>query len=149
MLSVATRSFRIRAAIALAALYALCILAPSAAFALSGNASAAHCLIEDHATADVHAAMAHGQMHHDGMHMHADGTSHAHAKASQTEPTKPNAPAHKSSSGDCCGLLSVSALPAAAFEVQAPALPAMIIVATNREAVTGKSPDRLYRPPIS
>jgi len=144
MLSVATRGFRIRAAIALAALYALCILAPSATFALSGNASAAHCLIEDHATADAHAGM-----HHDGTHMHADGTSHAHAKASETKAPEPKAPAHKSSSGDCCGLLSVSALPAPMFDVPAPVLPAMIAVVTNGEGVTGKNPDRLYRPPIS
>jgi hypothetical protein len=144
MLSVATKGFRIRAAIALAALYALCILVPSAAFAWSGNASAAHCLIEDHAAADVHAGM-----HHDGAHMHADGTSHAHAKASETKAPDPRAPAHKSSNGDCCGLLSVSALPAPLFEVRAPVLPAIIIAAANGEGVTGKGPDRLYRPPIS
>jgi len=135
MLSVATKGFRIRAAVALAALYALCILVPSAAFALSGNASAAHCLIEDHAAADVHAGMSH---------MHADGTAHEHAKAPDHK-----APAHKSSGGDCCGLLSVSALPAPLFEVRAPVLPAIIIAASNGEGVTGKGPERLYRPPIS
>jgi hypothetical protein len=140
MLSVATKGFRIRAAVALAALYALCILAPSAAFALSGNASAAHCLIEDHATANVHAGMVHAGMSH----MHADGTAHEHAKAPDH-----SAPAHKSSSGDCCGLLSVSALPAPMFDVQAPVLPAIIIAASNGEGVTGKGPERLYRPPIS
>jgi len=37
MLSVPTKSFRVKAAIALAALYALCILAPAAAFAFSDN----------------------------------------------------------------------------------------------------------------
>src|SRR5262249_62378169 len=48
MLSVLTKTFRAKAAIVVAALYALCILAPAVAFAFSDNPAVAHCLTEGH-----------------------------------------------------------------------------------------------------
>jgi hypothetical protein len=72
-------------------------------------------------------------------HVHADGTSHQHSKA----------PDGKSSDGQCCGLICLNALPAGISEIQTPALPAMVAASANQEDVAGKTPDRLYRPPIS
>jgi hypothetical protein len=58
-------------------------------------------------------------------------------------------PDGKSSDAQCCGLICLSALPASISEVQTPALPAMVVVSANQEDVAGKTPDRLYRPPIA
>src|SRR5215831_16285906 len=68
MLSVLAKTFRVKAAIVLAALYALCILAPAAAFAFSANPHVAHCLTEGHV----------GVHDHGKVHVHADGTAHHH-----------------------------------------------------------------------
>src|SRR5438034_10900509 len=75
MLSVLTKTFRAKAAIVVAVLYALCILAPAVAFALSDNPAIAHCLTEGHV--GVHD---HGAKHEHGgeLHVHADGTAHQH-----------------------------------------------------------------------
>jgi hypothetical protein len=70
MLSVSTKTFRAKAAILVAALYMLCILAPSAAFAFSANPGVAHCLTEGHVGVHDHGGKAH---------LHADGTGHTTA----------------------------------------------------------------------
>ena len=54
MLIVSSKSFRIRAAVAVTLLYAVCILAPSAAFAFAAPDAAAHCLTEPLGAAHVH-----------------------------------------------------------------------------------------------
>ncbi len=69
----------------------------------------------------------------------SDGTSHEHSKA----------PDGKSSDGQCCGLVCLSALPASISQVEPPVLPALVAVSANQEDVAGNPPDRLYRPPIS
>src|SRR5215468_7660671 len=69
MLSVRTKTFRIKAASVLAVLYALCILAPAAAFAFSDNPAVAHCLTEGHVGIHDHGGK---------VHVHADGTPHQH-----------------------------------------------------------------------
>src|SRR5215475_8725251 len=68
MLSVFAKTFRVKAALVLAALYTLCILAPAAAFAFSTNPHVAHCLTEGHV----------GIHDHGKAHVHADGTAHHH-----------------------------------------------------------------------
>src|SRR5437016_14653260 len=74
MLSVLTKTFRIKAAIVLAVLYVLCILAPAVAFAFSDNPAVAHCLTEDHV--GIHD---HGSKHDGGkLHVHAHGSTHTH-----------------------------------------------------------------------
>src|SRR5262249_44905275 len=69
MLSVFAKTFRVKAAIALAALYTLCILAPAAAFAFSTSPGVAHCLIEGHDGVHDHGGK---------VHVHADGSAHHH-----------------------------------------------------------------------
>jgi len=139
MLMGLTRAARSRVASAVALLYLLCVLAPAAAFAFGDGSRAAHCLTDDnHGLRSAHVHHVH---QHDGgnAHVHDDGTSHEHSKA----------PDGKSSDGQCCGLICLSALPASISEVQTPALPAMVAISANQEDVAGKTPDRLYRPPIS
>jgi hypothetical protein len=150
MLSALTRDFRVKAAITLAALYALCILGPSAAFAFSHNPSAAHCLTEDGLTSAAHD-------HGGTVHVHTDGTTHRHhGDGSTRQHHDDGSSTHKHSSGGakdgvatCCSLFSVVAV---AFE---PALilglsgPASLLVPTLREALSGRGPERINRPPIA
>jgi hypothetical protein len=141
MLISLTRAARFRVASAVALLYMLCVLAPAAAFAFGDGSRAAHCLTDDnHGLRSAHVHEHNGHEHDGGKaHVHEDGTSHEHSKA----------PGGKSTEGQCCGLACLSALPATVSEVEAPALPAMIAVSAHQEDVAGKTPDRLYRPPIS
>jgi hypothetical protein len=139
MLMGLTRAARSRVASAVALLYLFCVLAPAAAFAFGDGARLVNCLTDDnHGLRSAHVHHVH---QHDGgnAHVHADGTSHEHSKA----------PDGKFSDGQCCGLICLSALPASISEVQTPALPAMVAVSANQEDIAGKTPDRLYRPPIS
>jgi hypothetical protein len=152
MLSVPTKGFRVKAAIVLAALYALCILAPSAAFAFSGNPLIAHCLIEDHITAAGHDHGASGHEHGSNkVHLHADGTTHQHHDDGQVPRQTP-----KSSSGGgkadvatCCGLFSVVAIAGEPDLILGSSGHASILVPPLREALSGRGPERINRPPIS
>ena len=136
-----TRAVRRRTASIVALLYMLCVLAPAAAFAFGDGTRAAHCLTDDnHGLQPVHVHEHDGHEHGGGKaHIHDDGTSHEHSPA----------PAGKSSDAQCCGLVCLSALPASVLEVQAPVLPAMTAASANQADVTGRTPERLYRAPIS
>jgi hypothetical protein len=114
-------------------------LAPAAAFAIGDDSRIVNCLTDDnHGLRSAHVHHVH---QHDGgkAHLHEDGTGHEHSKA----------PDGKASDGQCCGLICLSALPASICEIQTPALAAMVSVSAHQEDVAGKTPDRLYRPPIS
>jgi hypothetical protein len=137
---------RWKAALSLAWLYAVCILLPPAAFALS---AAAHCLTDTHAAAHVHQAAAKipssTHVHPDGVvHAHGEQGSHQHADGA---PHKHDA--DDKSHGNCCGLFCVTAIAHAAPALLAapgaagPALPAL------EEALSGRGPDRINRPPIA
>jgi hypothetical protein len=147
MLSVPTRSFRIKAAIVLAAVYALCVLAPSAAFAFSGNPLIAHCLIEDHATATVHDHAASGHDHGGNIHMHADGTAHQHHDDGQAP--KSHSGGGKADIATCCGLFSVVAIAGEPDLVLGSSGHASILLPPPREVLSGRGPERINRPPIS
>src|SRR5438876_8434450 len=98
MLSVLTRTFRVKAAIVTAALYMLCILAPSAAFALAANPAVAHCLTEGHVGVHDHGGK---------VHVHADGIAHQHGHDGAVPPSGDN---EKSRVATCCSLFSVVAI---------------------------------------
>src|SRR5258708_8281026 len=105
-MSALTKTLRVKAAIVLAALYALCILAPAVAFALSDNPAVAHCLTEGHVGVHDHG----GKHEHGGkLHVHADGTTHQH----HDDGAAPQAPADhgKGPIASCCRLFSVVAIP--------------------------------------
>jgi hypothetical protein len=139
MLLVFKRTFRIKAAIAATLLYAVCVLAPSAALAFSPQA--AHCLTETQGAAHVHRDAAQATPH-----IHADGTDHAHADSSGAQ--DPSHTDDKARSGNCCGLFCVSAL----ASEPAAALLAPPTCALDGPTLTfrldGHEPGRLHRPPI-
>lgn len=150
MLSALTKSFRVRAAIVIAALYALCSIAPAAAFAFSSNPAVSHCLIEGHVgmhksagTHDPGAAHDHGG----AVHVHADGSAHQHHDDGAV-------PQHsgdddKARVASCCGLFSVVAIagePVSGLGLYSLASAVLPIVG---EALSGRGPERINRPPIS
>src|SRR3989304_1692023 len=93
------RNFRLRAASALVVLYALCLLAPAAAFAFGDGTKAAHCLTDDNHGLGNHSV---GASHAPGNeHGHDDATAHKHSDDGDRQQTQ---------SGDCCGLFCLSAL---------------------------------------
>jgi hypothetical protein len=148
MLSGLTKRFRLKAALVLAALYALCILAPHAAMAFGSGA--AHCLTEDMSAAHVHPAKAEpvSHTHADGV-VHTHGDQASHKLADGSTPHKSSDADGKNHSGNCCGLFCVSAIALdadttlAAPLAHSPHLPGLC------EFLTGRGPDRLIRPPIA
>jgi len=157
MLSLPGKGFRIRAAAVLAALYALCILAPAAAFALSNNPTLAYCLTEGHVGVHADGNKVHDvHVHGDNTHVHADGTKHQHhdqGTAHRHHDGSGSAPKAsddgKGSVANCCGLFSVVAISAEPGVALAPSTHLCAFVPVAREALSGRGPDRLYRPPIS
>jgi hypothetical protein len=143
MLAAASKTFRVNAAIVLAVLYALCILAPSAAFAFSNNPAVAHCLIEDHVGAHVQAS-AHD---HGGKgHVHADGTAHEHHDGAAPPSSGDDG---KAAVAACCSLFSIVAIPDGPGLSLALYSPASIVAPALGEALSGRGPDRINRPPIA
>jgi hypothetical protein len=127
MLTRLTRGFRLRAASVLVALYAVCVLAPAAAFAFGDGSGAAHCLTDEN----------HGL---GKPHVHQDGTAHKHSDDADDQ---------KSPAGKCCGLVCLSALaPADDLTLNQPIRFATVLSLVE-DGIPGRVPDRLYRPPIS
>jgi hypothetical protein len=139
MLSGLTKRFRLRAAITVAVLYAVCVLAPHAALAFVHGPSALHCLNDQHGMAAHHD-------HGGTAHRHADGSVHHHGDHGSNQN-------HSDSDGkdhpaNCCGLFCMSALAADdGFSIAAP-LPVSSGFATPPVYAAGRAPDGLYRPPI-
>jgi hypothetical protein len=137
MLSVLTKTFRAKAAIVVAALYILCILAPSAAFALSANPTVAHCLTEGHVGVHDHGAK---------VHVRADGSTHQHDDNGAAPPSGDD---EKSRVATCCNLFSVVAIsgePALNLGLYSPA---SIVSPILADALSGRGPERINRPPIA
>ena len=120
MLSIFAKTFRVKAAIVLAAVYTLCILAPAAAFAFSTNPGVAHCLTEGHV----------------GVHDH-DGAA------------PPPGDDEKSRVASCCSLFSVVALADEPGLSLALYSPASIVLPVLADVLSGRGPERINRPPIA
>jgi hypothetical protein len=143
MLPGLTRTFRVKAAITLAALYALCILAPAAAFAFSDNPAVAHCLTEGHVGVHEHS----GKHDQDGkVHVHADGTAHQHHDDGAAQ--QPPGDDGKSPMATCCGLFSVVAIPGEPVPSLGFYSLASVVLPPPGEALSGRGPERINRPPI-
>ena len=137
MLSGWTKIFRVKATIILAALYALCILAPAFAFAFSDNPAVAHCLTEGHVGVHDHGGK------HD--HIHAGSTHHHHDHDGTPQPSGDDG---KGLIATCCGLFSVVAIsgePVPSFGFYSLA---SVILPVLGEALIGRGPERINRPPI-
>jgi hypothetical protein len=152
MLSAVAKTVRIRAAITLAALYALCILAPAAAFAFSDNPAVAHCLTEGHVGIHEHA----GKHDHGKVHVHADGTTHQHHADSTAHQhhddgaaPQPSGDDAKSPMATCCGLFSVVAIPGEPVPSLGFYSLASVVLPPPGETLSGRGPERINRPPIA
>jgi hypothetical protein len=137
MLSVLTKTFRAKAAIVTAALYMLCILAPSAAFAFSANPGVAHCLTEGHAGVHDHGGK---------VHVHANGAAHQHDDQGAAPPAGEN---EKSRVVTCCSLFSVVAISGEAGFSLGLYSPASIVSPILTDVMSGRGPERINRPPIA
>ena len=137
MLSVLTKTSRAKVAIVAAALYTLCILAPAAAFAFSASPGVAHCLTEGHVGVHDHGGK---------VHVHADGIAHQHGHDGAVPPSGDN---EKSRVVACCSLFSVVAIsgePGLSLGLYSPA---SIVPPILTDALSGRGPERINRPPIA
>jgi hypothetical protein len=144
----AIRRRRFAAALALAVIYALCVLAPHAAVALGANAP---CLDDAPVAAHVHAAKSEPHAHAGGMHRHGDGSIHRHSDSRLADNGNPR----QSDSSDrnhetCCGLFCLTAIALDVAMVLPPPPPPVTLAALGRdEAHAGRGPVRINRPPIA
>jgi hypothetical protein len=154
VLSKLTRRLRIRTALALVALYAVCILAPHAAMAFS--APPAHCLTDASLRAHVHGANAPAHTHAGGAGHHRDGHDHAapahdapapHDHADAGAPHKHDGKSHPST--NCCGVFCLSAIGCEPQAISAPAPVVSVSTPALDEALVGRGPGRINRPPIA
>jgi hypothetical protein len=143
MLSVLTKAFRAKAASVIAALYVLCILAPAVVFSLSDNPAVAQCLTEGHV--GVHD---HGSKHEHGakLHVHDDGTAHQHHDDSVAP--RSSGDDDKAAIATCCGLFSVVAIPSEPVPSLGSHSLASVVLPALADALSGRGPERINRPPI-
>jgi hypothetical protein len=139
-MSALTKTLRVNAAIVLAVLYALCILAPAVAFALSDNPAVAHCLTEGHVGVHDHGAK------HEHLHVHADGTAPQHHDNGAAP--QPSGNDGKAAIATCCGLFSVVAIPGEPVPSLGFDSLASVVLPVLGEALSGRGPERINRPPI-
>jgi hypothetical protein len=131
-----TKARRRCAAMLIGALYALCIIMPTAAVALGAGDRPVHCFT------DEQLGLTH--VHQPGVgHAHAEGTTHHHDGTHQ--------PAKSGNGGDpaaCCGLFGLTAMAVdPQLDLGAPSRVSSIIP-LSLEKLTGRGPDRINRPPI-
>jgi hypothetical protein len=154
-----TRTKRLKVGWIVALAYLFCVLAPTLSVALPGSQAIAHCLTDsDHMPGLVHV---HGESI--AQHVHSEGQVHDHADAqtgghvagdhhaksvAMSDGSSPKNPSH-SPNEKCCGLMCVSALPAADAGIAKPVLPKVVRVSENHRKLADNAPARLYRPPNS
>lgn len=156
-----TRANRWRAGWLLAVVYWLCVLTPTISFALPGQARAALCLTDNDrglGIMHVHEPSLLVVQHAGGGGQAPEGAeAFAHSgqvrdhgqRKSAGESSLPTKDRHTAPHGQCCGMVCVSALPAAIVEIVKPSEPSAFCVSETCRNVADKSPPRLYRPPIS
>jgi hypothetical protein len=158
MLSLPTKSFRVKAGVALATLYAFCILLPAVAFARADGRMAPPCLIDELAALSVHDHMHDHAMpvdsaaaHHHGHAADAGAMTHHHAIAGQAQDAKApgDSDSGKSRPGECCGLFPMVALAGGLRPAPAPSRLTSIVIPLLADALIGRGPDRIIRPPIA
>lgn len=137
MLTRLTKAMRLRAAVIIAVLYALCIVTPGLALAFADSASAAHCLTADH-RGNAKASK--------NLHDHGGGVVHSHVGEDESSA---DADGKSSSPGKCCGLFCTTALPAAYHVALGGLIHGSSVLPSVQEDPIGRNPDRTIRPPIS
>jgi hypothetical protein len=143
MLTRLTKRLRFFVAIALAALYAVCVVAPAVAMALASGAAGAHCLTDDHhGVAQTHIQ---GQAQ-SNVHVHKDGTAHEH---DHDMVPATDGDSQSSLTGTCCGLFCFSAVTGDVDAIVDQHIHASRVVPALDGGLDGRGPDRINRPPIS
>jgi hypothetical protein len=132
MLTRLPKRARIRVALVLAAVYALCVVSPALAIAFTDGTVAAHCFTDEHREMSA-------------QHIHGDAHSHHHDKGSMDTSNKHE----KQKSEDCCGLfcITVGAVPLSVELAQPDHGNAVTVVFDD--APGGLPGDRIDRPPRS
>lgn len=131
-----TSKWRERAAAIVVALYALCLVAPTAAFAFSDDLMPAHCL----SLADDHPGAA--ELAVAESHTYQDGINHHKSSDSKSSPGDADHP------GNCCGLFCLTAIAPPAFSIAETRVVQVSVVALPAaESLFGRSASRIDRPP--
>jgi hypothetical protein len=150
-----------RAGWVVALVYLLCIMAPTLSYALPGEHAVAPCItvegvmsgsmhMHDEAVQPMHAHLD-GQMH-DHSPVHAIATSDDDQSSMSAAMDGDEAPSKKgphTTSGQCCALMCVSAMPAPLFDIAMPSMPTVVRIVTSYRAVADNAPAVHYRPPIA
>jgi hypothetical protein len=156
MLSLPTKLFRIRAALALALIYGLCVLAPSLAFAILDHSKIPFCLAESYVNPKLHAGAIHhdngGARHHTGNGAWASHEHPAsHEQSASYEPSTPHEHPLKRANGnpaDCCMLFSMAGLFGEVRIAFEPLNLGSMPPPARADALHGRDPERINRPPI-
>jgi hypothetical protein len=150
MLSLPTKLFRIKAALALAAVYGFCVLAPSLAFAFFDNPAVPFCLTESYLNPALYGGATHA--HDDGAdhHHHADHAA-PHEHAATHEHSGPHQHPNHGANGnptDCCGLFPMVGLFGEARIAFGPSNVISVPIPALTDALQGRGPERINKPPI-
>jgi hypothetical protein len=141
MLARLNKSQRLKAGWCIALAYLFCVLAPSLSFAFADGSASAPCIIEDHGPG-MHVHMSADR------HLHDASTVHDHGQAAADKAVPEKAP-QKTADTRCCGLISVSAIPAGETVVIRPTFVTSRCETEGTRKIADNTPPRLYRPPIS
>lgn len=143
MLTRLTTRLRFRAAAILAALYAICVIAPPLALAFADEAAASHCLTDDHGGAASVRVAADGLV--DGTHF--VGSDEIYRNAADTRSQS----GHDSKQEDvskCCGLFCAAEMMNYFEPIGKLASLASAVGSVRVEFLAGRMPDPITRPPI-
>jgi hypothetical protein len=133
------KQFRVKTAAVVAILYALCVVLPSVALALP-NSPVAHCLTEGLPGSESH--------QHDASHQHVHGAKHHHTSEAGGIAHHGSDHDQKGQTTTCCNLFSVVAIPGGTAPVLATILSFRADFPALEDALRGRVPDRINRPPI-
>jgi hypothetical protein len=152
MLCLLTKRLRIRAALALIALYGLCVLGSPLAVAFAGTMAELPCFTGEHhgaAAEPVHAEphlASRDHAHHPSGHGHHEGMVHQPLDHSGPPPHGDDGP-HKQRIGACCGVLCFTAMTADLVAPVGDIPQRSVVVEVLQANLSGRAPERLDRPP--
>jgi hypothetical protein len=121
----------------LVVLYALCVIGPHAAVALTHASNLAHCLSEPSAAPHQHASPS--------VHVHSDGAMHEHAPSVASDD---KAAADQAAALSCCGLFFMNGLAADERALPVHDTPAGSVLSRAPDSLAGHPPGNIHRPPI-
>lgn len=130
-----TKKLRIHAALALAVIYAICVIGSPMALAFAGSTAALPCLTGDHH--GVTLVHAHEERIPRMVHQHGE-----HSGPVQSDDSK-----HKQRIGACCGLLCFTAVTSDLDIVIGEPFHRSVIPPSLEAGLSGRGPDRIDRPP--